>query len=210
MNFYDSKGNCQVIFSSNKAQLGCSHIYGASMQSYCSGVLEETDRILSFELLSSNIFKFDDPSLSDAQTLSPVSGHPTRVCLCDDNDQPQCTDLSKTDVLTDSVYFPGERIQFKMSLVGGDFGTTIGTVYISNPGSDPNYSTIISDNLCTKVNYTIFQYLQNDSEVLCLTAAQSAKKFCQDNSHNTLEDYRQYIQRLIDEYHNTSAIDPFF
>ena len=203
---YDARADYYIIFTSNKAQLGGDHIYGASMQSHCSGVLAETGRISSFQLLSRNIFEFNDPSLSDVKSLSPVSGHPMRVCLCDENNRPQCVDTSKIVVTTDSEYFPGERIHFKVSLVGGDFGTTTGTVYISSPDLDPDYSNVITDNLCTVVNYTIFQHSQNDSGLLCLSAALTATKFCRDG---ILEDYKRYMQQLVDEYHNTSAIDPF-
>lgn len=206
---YDNQSDAsdyRVIFRNNLAQLGGHHIYGASMRSYCTASSSGLKPTYSFEVMSHNIFQFYEPSL-ETHYHSSISGRPMRVCMCDENDQPQCTNTSKIVPLKASEHIPGEKIQFRVSLVGGDFGLATGTMYISYSGQNADCSSMIASTNCTTVNYTIYQQLKsNKSEVLCLSTAQSAQTFCREEG---LLDYHNYIQRFISEYERLNVIDPY-
>ena len=70
--------------------------------------------------------KFDlDYTISTS--WSAVSGDPTRLCICDNNGLPQCANASM--IYLEINVYPGQPFNISAVLVGGDFGTTTGTVY---------------------------------------------------------------------------------
>ena len=203
---YSNYSDYKVIFNNNTAQLGGSHIYGASMMSYCTGALTKDGPVPSYKILSQGVFEFLSPSLSN-RTISPVSGHPMRVCLCDNNNQTQCADISKI-FLNNMKYFPGETIDLKVALVGGDFGMTTGSIYFSHPGKNAEESKAIFLTECTTMNYTIYQHSLNRTfELLCLSAAQSATKFCQYDVSNS--SHYHTMQGFVNDYKNNSVVNPY-
>ena len=135
---------CDVYFANNSAVIGGNDIYGASLES----CLQESKHC-NFTVSSSK------------SELSSVSGHPNSVCSCSGNGKPDCSDK----ILTREVY-PGETFAIPTFIVGGDNGTTIGTVYAGfipykashNPVLSPytQYSQTIGSNVqCTMLNYTL-------------------------------------------------------
>ena len=65
-----------------------------------------------------------DPGYNSS--LSAISADATRVCTCDKNGKPQCKEYA-----TSYHVYPGEQLPLDLVVVGGDYGTTIGTVYAS-------------------------------------------------------------------------------
>jgi predicted outer membrane repeat protein len=124
--------NYSLKFIENVAEKGGDHIYGASLKSSCTAAFrsEVCDKIStcgwpSYEISNSprGNFKFQ-PSLN---ALSAISSKPTRVCLCSSSHEPQCSDI---DLIFNELHtYPGEHFTIPIVIVGGDFGTTVGTVY---------------------------------------------------------------------------------
>ena len=111
--FYKSQVYDPVVkfyYYENSAQFGGNNIYGTSL-SLCVNY----DKIRHHFL----------PTVS----MSSVSSNPTQVCLCDSDDQPQCKNAPET--LTSKNVHPGETIIIPAVIVGGDYGTTTGTVHAS-------------------------------------------------------------------------------
>ena len=163
-----------VSFDKNSAQNGGEHIFGAALLSSCD--------ICPFSGLATSVvhdlFSFSQPSY---RTFSPISSHPSRVCLCDHNNSllftPRyfCTNVSQI-FLSRSVY-PGEEFSFEAVLVGAEFGTGTGTVYAqfftqSDSVLYPphQYSQRIDDfRKCKQLNYAVFS--SNSQEILVLTSS---------------------------------------
>ena len=123
--------NYSLKFIDNTAEKGGDHIYGASLKSSCTAAFrsEVCDKIStcgwsSYEISNSprENFKFQPP----LNTLSAISSKPARVCLCSSH-EPQCTDIEH--IFYEVHVYPGEHFTIPIVIVGGDFGTTVGTVY---------------------------------------------------------------------------------
>ena len=113
----------QVLFRNKSAEFGGENIYGTNLNSTC-------------HVSNNNSFTLDPYKHFHLETssMSSVSSTPDHVCVCDNSGRPQCSDLSKI-FMTRKAY-PGETITVPTVIVGGDFGTTIGTVYIGFLGYD--------------------------------------------------------------------------
>ena len=111
--FYQFEGqnstDIAIHYSKNRAELGGDDIYGNS-RALCKFI----DRTF--------------PSTTTS-TLSSVSSDPTQVCLCDSDGKPWCENTP--EMLTRKSIHPGERFTIPAMIVGGDFGTTIGTIHAS-------------------------------------------------------------------------------
>ena len=172
----------QVLnFENNTASLGGDHIYGAKLKSDCvsSSYCHDDNCRFSFETIANgDVFRFD-PGFTIDTSWSAVSGDPTRLCLCDSSGLPQCTNASMIYFNEIQVY-PGQPFVISTVLVGGDFGTTIGTAYAhimmhGNPsassrlGRPQEYAQLVQNNTeCTKLSYSILS--NRSSEILNLTA----------------------------------------
>ena len=133
----------------NSAKLGGDNIYGTSL-----ALCEEINELIN----SSNYF-------SSNVSMSSVSSDPRQVCLCDSDGQPQCNNVP--EILTSKRVHPGETFTISAVLVGGDYGTTIGTVHANfaptNLSSVPvletsqQYSQWINNiSVCTDLEYTVY------------------------------------------------------
>ena len=79
--------------------------------------------------------------------------------MCDSNGIPQCADFLK--IFMTSKAYPGETITIPTVIMGGDFGTTVGTVYIGFLGHNYQSSHKVSHyQTCTDIYYTL--KLRND------------------------------------------------
>ena len=136
-----------LYFSGNVAKFGGGNIYGTSL--YLCEHLNRQDRDVSF--------------LTTASTFL-VSSDPIKVCLCSDG-QPQCKNVPRT--LANKRIHPGETFTIPAILVGGDYGTTIGTVHASfiSPNissvpvfeADHQYDQWIGNiSACTNIKYTVY------------------------------------------------------
>ena len=161
-----------VKFKNNSAKNGGEHIFGASMQSHCN--------ICPLSGLSTSVvyhqFTFSQPSIL---TFSPISSHPSRICVCNETFEYKtpryfCTYASQI-FLSRSVH-PGEEFNLEVVLVGAEFGTGTGSVYaqfLPRSGSElyppHQYSQRVEYfKKCTHLSYTV--YSSNSKEILVLTS----------------------------------------
>ena len=180
-------------------------MYGASLRSPCTAAVNDSYKVLSYELVNQGVFKLNDPNY-DSDLSSAVCGKPSRLCVCD-NGQPMCTNVSMINIQGIEVY-PGEIFSFPAILVGGDFGTTPGTVKasINFPDSDSvsfaskSMMEQITNKECTKLGYSIVSLNRNsivDSIVLSYTTVGTTFKEVPDN-----------IEEFCTNFTNFGVIDP--
>ena len=166
--------NCQEItiyYSENSAQFAGDNIYGTSL-ALCEGINEQ-DSI-------SNVF------LSNA-SMSSVSSEPRQVCLCDGDGKPQCNNTP--EILTSKSVHPGETLTIPAVIVGGDYGTTIGTAHTSFTSAsllsipvleaDHQYSQWIDNRSCTDLKYTI--YSKHIGQKFTMSFTIQSPKYAQEN-----------------------------
>jgi predicted outer membrane repeat protein len=138
-------------FVNNSAGISGDDVYGASLgQAWCNGSSVHTI-----------------PRYSNS--LSSISGDPSRVCICDNKNQPLCRNLSYNQII--HSFTPGEMITLLVATVGGDWGATPGIVH-AYPSSlakilPAQHHQWITKGQCTPVNYTVYS---NQSVRLILSA----------------------------------------
>ena len=158
-----------LLFINNTAKKGGDHIYGASLKSYCIASSSCTC-LHSYDALDEFIWL--DPGYESA--LSAVSAAATRVCICGNTSKPECD-----EIITSINAYPGGEFTIPAVLVGGDYGTTIGTVYASFMGTgsaslgatDQQHQVITINSECSLLNYSVFSNRTN--ETLLLAAVES-------------------------------------
>ena len=176
---YDEDAEYSVQLVNNSATKGGDHIYGASLNSSCIASSGCTC-LYSYQVLFSYFWFV--PELDS--TFSAVSAKPTRVCACGDKDQPQCDTL-----IIDIHVHPGSQFTLPTVLVGGDYGTTVGTVYaafvqndnfyLAHLGSSNEYHQVITKNSeCSMLTFSVFS--NNSQETLVLTAEESTYRPVED------------------------------
>ena len=213
---YDEEASYNLTFIGNFASIGGSHIFGASMKSFCTAAINESAPVPSYKvILLGNIFHFEKPELSDNPIHSAIAAPPGRICICDDNGFPRCLDETKIFMST-VPYLPGESFSLSVVLAGGDFGSTAGVVQanlLSPQHSYPScnqelqtgheakveqcYQFVRAMN-CTKVNYTI--YSKNKHVMLSLSALKSTL------IRDPTEEYQERISKSISMYNNDRVI----
>jgi hypothetical protein len=165
---YNNNSTYSIKFINNSAAKGGDHIYGASLKSGCS---------LTYDLDNYDVFHkvfLQDPGYNSS--LSAVSADATCVCICDVNGKPQCI----IDITSYHVY-PGEQFSLDLVVVGGDYGTTIGTVHasfslqnsISTSGLNHQHQTIIKNTECSRLNFSVYSDMEDESGVLFLLAQET-------------------------------------
>ena len=99
---------------------------------------------------------FTHPRLNE--TPSPISSAPRRVCLCDSHGKPQCTKFSS--IFPRVSIYRGELFTLSVSVVGYDFGATVGTVNAgflndSNSllGQSQAHQQVDNSETCSKLEY---------------------------------------------------------
>ena len=180
-----------IRFHNNSAKNGGDHIYGESMHSdTCYAAVKGFDGIEPIVIptcCTQYAFTYFPES------ISPVSSDPTRVCLCNNNGQPQCASLSVKSIKV----HPGEKFTIHAVVVGADLGTTTGAVhaiFVSPKGSvvlkpTSQYIHGISNNkICSELNYTIFS--QNVYEKMYLTVKDESLITVESNTKQ--DDYNYY------------------
>ena len=166
---YGENSAYALQFINNTAKKGGDHIFGASLKSYCIAsslctCLHSYDALGEFILL--------DPGYESA--LSAVSADATRVCICVNASKPECD-----EIIVSIDAYPGGKFTIPAVLVGGDYGTTIGTVYAffmiaesASLGSvDQAHQVITINSECSLLNYSVFSNRSN--ETLLLAAVES-------------------------------------
>ena len=144
-------------FANNSAERGGNDMYGASLQSGCESSGNKNCHL----------------HVTSLQRVPSVSSDPTRVCVCDDNDQPQCTNESYIS-LSRQVH-PGEVFTLPVVVVGGDLGPTVGVVHSSfkvatssiSLTTPSQYSQLLTTNKhCTQLNYSAYDKSSSHKQTL--------------------------------------------
>jgi predicted outer membrane repeat protein len=132
-----------ITFTGNTADNAGDDIYGASLND-CS--------LESNHYYNNTIHRNDSGS-----AVSLVSSDPLRICVCDKNDNgyyvPQC---NKTNLSHE--FFPGEIFNLSVAIVGWDFNTTNGIVYLrtnSSLISDSCRQSVANGKKCTNIMYSL-------------------------------------------------------
>ena len=132
--FLVTNSSSAISFIGNNAKIGIGHhMYGTSARySKCDAqhlVKRPLEYGIPYCLHKGDTLKHINisfqPNLNE--TLSPVSSVPWRVCLCDSNGKPECTNLSQ--IFASVKVYRGEEFRLFAYVVGFDFGTTVGSVY---------------------------------------------------------------------------------
>ena len=213
---YDENSSYSLTFTGNLADKGGSHIFGSSLKGSCTAAMNESVPVPSYKvILSEKVFHFKDPDLSDNPIHSAIAAQPARICVCNENDMPQCVEEAKIFV-SNITHLPGERFSLSVVLVGGDFGATIGIVQANLLSPHHNYPScseelssgydekveecyqLVFKKTCTKVNYTI--YSKNPNEMLSLTALKSTPV------RDPTDTYKSRINDSINAYINEGVI----
>ena len=174
---YDIESNYRIKFINNLAEKGGNHIYGASLKSGCICALINDTYIGSDDVYHQ--FFWFDPGYDSS--FSAVSADATRVCICDDNGNLQCDRIK--------VYlqvYPGAQFSQPVVVVGGDYGTTTGTVYASflyetsttTLSSNQNHQVVSKTSECSMLNFSV--YSNESNEILVLTVQEAYFKLVGD------------------------------
>ena len=140
---------CTVIHHNNSAILAGSIVYGGNVDNciynyYQSEIFHFTDLVKSGQVFDAMFHSVNESTLS-----SPVSSDPTRVCLCRQHNQPDCS-VSHVSI----EVFSGE--QFGLSLVGvGQRNGTVPTVILAHSDPPSNQSVQTVGAKCSMVYYTL-------------------------------------------------------
>ena len=215
---YNENASYNLTFTGNLADKGGSHIFGSSLKSFCTAAMNESVAIPSYKVISlGKVFHFENPELLENPNSnhSAIAAPPARICVCDENNFPQCVDESKI-FMSNITHLPGETFSLSVVLVGGDFGSTIGVIQANLLSPHHNYPSCSEElpngdkeNLdecyqlvykmnCTKVKYTI--YSKNPNEMLSLMALKSTPV------RDPTEGYKSEISDSIKAYINEGVI----
>ena len=180
----DQYKNFTVVFRNNLAYQSGDEVYGSSMNATCIANYYDTNenetfnKILGYQLWG-RVFKFTN---NVNNPLSTISGPPSRVCLCGENEnQTYCAVPSEIDSVSLQVH-PGEKFNISAIVVGGDFGATTGTVMASLRikhkeelntflgFEDPSmHNQLIYDNRkCSQLQYSIVSNITEKTVVMTL------------------------------------------
>ena len=152
------------------------HMYGTSVRDYIcdlhiQSVNKHGKQYCTYKDSDTAHFNISfHPDLNE--TFSPVSSTPWRVCLCDSNGKPQCANISQ--IFTNVRVYRGETFTLSASVVGYDFGTTMGLIHAGFLYSNPflrleksQYNQPVSNSeRCSTINYTV--YSKRNDELLLL------------------------------------------
>ena len=201
----------KLVFDDNKAGRGGDNIYGVSLMSNCSIFAAESRHTFSSQVWR-NHFIFG-PTTDVSPSLSLVSAQPKRVCLCDNSGHPKCTKKEYILLLKETA-FPGEVLTLPIVLVGGDFGATIGTVYLLDSEYDRNRERVattehefqvLQNNQCTVLKLSLFNKSKFTTQhtIVLRTSKMENILYLQgvDDSKN------QQLQRILDRYEQLQEID---
>ena len=178
--FYRTEHYCNnnnivtLYFRNNSAKSGGDNVYGASL-AYCQ----------YYTSWNQNCPVIINSTLFDTRKSS-VSSDPIYVCICNNEGQPQCTNSSFTNI-SKNVY-PSEKFTLSVTIVGADYGMTIGNVYANlflasiAGGAAPavlasvleqeyQYSQWIDNVSCKEFTYSIYtEYTVQHSVIMYFTA----------------------------------------
>ena len=207
----DDNNTYKLQFEENHAKKAGEHLFGVRLLGFCTAAYNidnATDKMIVRQ--SYNVLHFFTLEPGFKNSISAVSSEVTRVCICDDEHRPQCAD-NISNIFPEISAHPGETFTLPVVVVGGDFGTSTGTVYAGfmpstnshAPSLKPEHQfaqTIINSKLCTDMNYTL--YSNQTKEQLYLTVEETS----QDEAmayYNKKKD----LQGDIVQYHSNERVN---
>ena len=201
--FLDTEGGRfekQLLFTNNSAGYGGDILYGGHV-SY--GLDGDWNCLLSF----TNISNISEDG------LSLISSDPSRVCLCNDDGQPDC--LIVADPTPHSIY-PGQSINISAVVVGQEFGTVAGSVYaqflqdtstkVSAQLGTGQKIQFVTQEKCNYLNYTISSSDDMSAVVLILTT--DNRRVSEFVKFNGYEDRTEQGLELFYHVYDASALNP--
>ena len=183
-----------LVFSNNSATTGGIDIYGATPNSDCFIILNNSSTTQS-KVINSHIF-------NTSSELSSISSDPKRVCLCDSSSHLQCAELFK--VFDSTTRYPGEVFPLSLAVVGFEFGTVSGPVYANIlPQANDSKSSLdgyqyvrqVANKVCVQLNFTVNSFNTQETIVLTTNAALTTK-------HDDVNDVLFAISSYIDSPYN--------
>ena len=220
--------NCKLHFRNNKARNGGDHIYGTSFMSNCPdhGSIYHNlskgghDNVLGAHWSDWILFELPSFNTGDRDSLSAVSSTPSRVCLCNDEGLPACTDIDK--IFIQKEMCPGEIIGIPIVLVGADFGTTTGSVHtnVLHENGDDSFTQVLAypaqqNKQCTtlKLKTVLSTTLDSNSTTLGTTTHQhvyltliTVTANAGHTSSSNINSYKREVQRQIVYYETRGRI----
>ena len=211
---YSNESNYHLDFINNTANRGGDHIYGASLRSVCFAT-SGCACLSSYHIVHK--FFFFKPGYRSS--LSTVSAIPTTVCLCDEHSKPKCTILERSVQV-----YPGNQFILYVVLVGGDYGTTVGTIHASFLAQSND--NIVTDELstaffdspaqqhqaitknfeCTELKFSVYSNKSNEFIILSpnedilenyvLNSNESYDDHDNDNDRDYYDEYYYYVDSL--------------
>ena len=188
-----------VYFRSNTAINGGDNLYGGAFHGLCSTYLGD-DPLQNRHFLN-DIFRF----FNKQSTLSSVSSNPTRVCLCDEEGKPQCTNI-RYIFATIQPRYPGEMFTVFAVTVGYDFGTVSGIVHshvlhneVNASIAQDQYIQQTSNLQCTPLNFSLETIATNTTLTIQLGVGQTVKPFGKKGVSQAISDSEdfKYIDSIL-------------
>ena len=140
---------CTVIHHNNSAILAGSIVYGGNVDNCKYNYFRSENFHITDLVKSGQVFDAMFHSVNESTLSSPVSSDPTRVCLCRQHNEPDCS-VSHVSI----EVFSGE--QFGLSLVGvGQRNGTVPTVILAHSDPPSNQSVQTVGAKCSMVYYTL-------------------------------------------------------
>ena len=182
----------KLTFINNRARKGGVDIYGATTRTSCNEYYHTN--ALEPNSHHQQIMQFNSTS------TSTVSSDPTRICLCDENDNFKCTDLYS--IFHNTTAYPGENITISAVIVGADFGAVAGSVFAVHDENSSlgNFesSQNINDIKCQRLHYTI--HAEEGKEVNLILSSHGL-------TPNKWYDKIEITEDYIDQYEKNELID---
>ena len=196
-----SRSDPRLVFINNTAGKGGDVLYGGLVVLGWDG---DWNCLLSFKNIS---------DMSQQSGLSAITSDPSRVCFCKDA-KPDC--LTVADPITHHV-FPGQTIVVPAVIVGQDYGTVTGSVYVKFLNSSfhvemaPGQSvTNVDQCKCNNIEYTVFSQHIGSETILVLTAGDTDISYTLDKSDNKeIENSWKFLSSEPNYHTLTSNISSF-
>ena len=147
--FFYNDLKCRINLRNNMAQLAGSIVYGGSVDN-CNFDTQYLLWPLSLAIYrSKQVFDLMFHSVNESTLSSPVSSDPTRVCLCRQDNEPNCS-VSHVSI----EVFSGEQFGFSLVGVGQRMGI-VPTVILAHSDPPSNQSIQTAGGTCSMVYYTL-------------------------------------------------------
>ena len=188
--------NVTVEFDSNYAQFGGHVIYGAAFDDECSVTSYNQIRRITNSSVYQDIFIYTNNSTTS------LSSEPTRVCLCDHNGVPHCTEEAYILSELNNIY-PGETITLPVVIIGRALGRTSGSVYTNvittqkPPASidSSQQSQKIEVGNCSSLQFTVYSTPKQNVTLLLTVGVASTQTILS----------ASYVNYLISQYNNQNS-----